>query len=104
MAGLGATRLVLDALLEPTTLAIFDLEAGQAEARGGAGYFALLEPAGRVAALPPSALAHVALSMEARTPGLLEVAPGTNPTHFLVTGAALGLASLTTRCRANLAV
>ena len=90
--------------LEPAILAHFELEAGRAEARGGSGYFALLEPAGQVAALPPSALAHVALSVEAGTPGLLEVAPGPGPTHFLVTGAALGLASLSARCRANLAV
>ena len=48
--------------LEPAILAHFELEAGQAEARGGSGYFALLEPAGQVAALPPSALAHVAPS------------------------------------------
>jgi hypothetical protein len=39
--------LVLDARLEPDTLALFELEAGRAQARG---YFVLLEPAGRVAA------------------------------------------------------
>ena len=40
-------ELVLDARLEPDTLALFELEAGRAQARG---YFVLLEPAGRVAA------------------------------------------------------
>ena len=51
-------------------------------------------------ALPPSALAHLILSLEAGAPGLLEVAPGPGPTDFLVTGTALGLTSLTARCRA----
>jgi hypothetical protein len=94
-------KLVLDVRLEPATLTILELDAGRAEAMG---YFALLEPAGQVATLPPSAMAQIALSLEARTPGLLEVVPGPSSTHFLVTGPALGLASLTARCRANLAV
>ena len=37
-------------------------------------------------ALPASALAHVALSLEGGAPGLLEVAADPGPTHFLVTG------------------
>ena len=52
-------------------------------------------------ALPASALAHVALALEGGAQGLLEVAAGPGPTHFLVTGAALGLTSLTARCTAN---
>jgi hypothetical protein len=46
--------LVLDARLDPATLALFELEppveVGRAEAMGGSGYLAVLEPAGQVAA------------------------------------------------------
>ena len=57
--------LVLDARLEPATLALFELEVGRAEARGGSGYFAVLELAGRVAA-----------SLEAGAVVVTPVAPG----------------------------
>jgi hypothetical protein len=83
------------------------LRAGGGAGRGE-GRVRLLRPAGAggagggPAALGPGP--RRPLSLEAGTPGLLEVAPGPGPTHFLVTGAALGLASLSARCRANLAV